>query len=168
MKRGLLISYNNRYELSLYGDRDSIYATTNKKRGRKLLKENCDKLFGTRKDDYVHYMPIFIVSDENNVVIVKNIHEDFFKDYTSLRCNHNEFKILRDYLDRAGWGWFENWGKPKKSVYDYNPDDLALISVKWECDKTIIPYFEDEIDYLDWDKDVKEILREIKLNELGI
>ena len=86
---------------------------------------------------------------------------EFFKGYNNLRCNHEEFKILKGYLWKDGWSWYSN-------PDDYNPDDLALISVRDKDNKLIIPYFLDEIEYLVWDKDVKEIIREIKLKELGI
>lgn len=86
---------------------------------------------------------------------------DFFKGYNNLRCNHDEFKILKGYLWKDGWSWYSN-------PDDYNPDDLALISVRDKDNKLIIPYFLDEIEYLVWDKDVKEMIREIKLKELGI
>ena len=86
---------------------------------------------------------------------------EFFKEYNNIRCNHDEFEILKGYLWKDGWRWYSN-------PDDYNPDDLALISVRDEDNKLIIPYFLDEIEYLVWDKDVKDIIREIKLNELGI
>ena len=166
MKNGLLISYTDHYEFSINGS--IVTSTKNNRRKRKLSKENCDELFCERKDDFVHYMPVYIVSEVDNLIILKNIHDYFFRDYISLRCNHQEFKILREYLHKAGWGWFDGHGKKNKSLFDYNPKDLALIYAKIECDKTIIPYFLDEIEYIDYDKDVTEIIRDIKLNELGI
>jgi hypothetical protein len=98
---------------------------------------------------------------------------DFFKGYNNIRCNHDEFKILKGYLWKDGWSWYSN-------PDDYNPYDLALISIRGPLvraqvgpqspisDKKIIPYFLDEIEYILPDKDVKEIIREIKLKELGI
>ncbi len=86
---------------------------------------------------------------------------EFFKGYNNLRCNHEEFKILKEYLWKDGWRWYSD-------PDDYNPDDLALISVRDKDNKLIIPYFLDEIEYIVWAKDVKDIIREIKLKELGI
>ena len=81
---------------------------------------------------------------------------EFFKEYNNIRCNHDEFEILKGYLWKDGWRWYSN------------PDDLALISVRDKDNKLIIPFFLDEIGYILPDKDVKEIIREIKLKELGI
>ena len=90
---------------------------------------------------------------------------EFFKEYNNIRCNHEEFQFIKEYLWKDGWRWvFHVYSDPD----DYNPEDLALISVRDKDDKRIIPYFLDEIEYLVWDKDVKDIIREIKLNELGI
>ena len=98
---------------------------------------------------------------------------EFFKGYNNIRCNHDEFEILKGYLCKDGWSWYSN-------PDDYNPQDLALISIRGinygnndvegptVSDKKIIPFFLDEIEYIEPDKDVKEIIREIKLNELGI
>lgn len=87
---------------------------------------------------------------------------EFFKGYNNIRCNHDEFKILKGYLWKDGWSWYSN-------PDDYNPKDLALISIRGTVsDKKIIPFFLDEIEYIEPDKDVKEIIREIKLKELGI
>lgn len=164
MKIGTLISYTDGYELSFGGN---IYTTTESNK-RKLSKKNCEELYGERKDDFVHRMQVYIVSEVDNIIILKNIHDYFFRDYISLRCNHQEFKILREYLHKAGFGWFDRDGKKNKSLFDYNPKDLALIYTKIECDKTIIPYFQDEIEYIYCDKDVTEIIRDIRINELGI
>jgi len=90
----------------------------------------------------------------------RNIME-FFKDYNNIRCDHDEFEFIKEYLWKDGWSWYSN-------PDDYNPDDLALISRKARKSKHILPYFLDEIEYIESDKDVKEIIREIKLNELGI
>ena len=92
---------------------------------------------------------------------------EFFKEYNNIRCNHEEFQFIKEYLWKDGWRWYSGiW----KSIHpdDYNPDDLALISVRDKDNKLIIPYFLDEIEYIVWEKDVKDIIREIKLNELGI
>ena len=87
---------------------------------------------------------------------------EFFKEYNNIRCNHDEFEILKGYLWKDGWMWYSN-------PDDYNPEDLALISIRGPIsDKKIIPFFLDEIEYILPDKDVKEIIREIKLKELGI
>jgi hypothetical protein len=86
---------------------------------------------------------------------------EFFKGYNNIRCNHDEFEFIKEYLWKDGWRWYSD-------TDDYNPDDLALISIKDRESKKILPYFLDEIEYIEPDKDVKEIIREIKLNELGI
>lgn len=161
MKIGTLISYTDGYELSI-----GTTITTTESNKRKISKKNCDELFGERKDDFVHRMQVYIVSEVDNIIILKNIHEYFFRDYDSIRCNHQEFKILREYLHKAGFGWFDRDGKKNKSLFDYNPEDLALIQVKY--DKAIIPYFQDEMEYIVYDKDVTEIIRDIRINELGI
>ena len=88
---------------------------------------------------------------------------EFFKEYNNIRCNHDEFEFIKEYLWKEGWAWYSNG-----SLLEYNPDDLALISVRDKDNKLIIPYFLDEMEYLVWAKDVKDIIREIKLNELGI
>ena len=81
---------------------------------------------------------------------------EFFIGYNNIRCNHDEFQFIKKYLWEDGWSWYSN------------PDDLALISVRDKDDKLIIPFYLDEIGYIEPDKDVKEIIREIKLKELGI
>ena len=87
---------------------------------------------------------------------------EFFKGYNNIRCNHDEFEFIKEYLWKDGWSWYSN-------PDDYNPKDLALISIRdTVSDKNIIPFFLDEIEYIEPDKDVKEIIREIKLKELGI
>lgn len=86
---------------------------------------------------------------------------EFFNGYNNIRCDHDEFQFIKEYLWRDGWRWYSN-------PDDYNPDDLALISVRDKDNKLIIPYFLDEIEYIVWAKDVKDIIREIKLKELGI
>lgn len=169
MKEGLLISYVDYYNFSIGGK--TISSTNNRKSKRKISKENCDELFGERKDSFVHYMQVYIESEKDGLILLRNIHEDFFRDYISLRCNHEEFNIIRECLHKEGWGWFDDWGKPNKSLFDYNPEDLAMIQAKSGCDKSIIPYFNDELEYIDLDKnigDVKKIIRDIKLKDLGI
>lgn len=168
MKEGLLISYVDYYEFLIEGK--TISSTKNSKRKRKLSKENCDELFGERKDSFVHYMRVYIESEKDGLILLINIHENFFRDYISLRCNHNDFNIIREYLHKDGWGWFDDWDKPNKSLFDYNPEDLAMIQIKPGCDKAIIPYFNDELKYIDFDSigDVKKLIRDIKLKELGI
>lgn len=86
---------------------------------------------------------------------------EFFKDYNNIRCNHDEFEFIKEYLWKDGWTWYSN-------PDDYNPNDLAAISMRVKGGKHIIPYYLDEIEYIVPDKDVKEIIRQIKLNELGI
>ena len=86
---------------------------------------------------------------------------EFFNVYNNIRCDHDEFQFIKEYLWKDGWRWYSD-------PDDYNPYDLALISVRDKDNKLIIPYFLDEMEYLVWAKDVKDIIREIKLNELGI
>ena len=86
---------------------------------------------------------------------------EFFNGYNNIRCDHDEFQFIKEYLWKDGWRWYSN-------PDDYNPDDLALISVRDKDNKLIIPYFLDEIEYIVWAKDVKDIIREIKLKKLGI
>lgn len=31
--------------------------------------------------------------------------EDFFEDYNTLKCNYQEFQILKRRLHDAGWSW---------------------------------------------------------------
>ncbi len=90
----------------------------------------------------------------------------FFNDYNNFRCNYEEFQLIKHYLDDDGWTWLN---EEKGSILNYCPSDLALIatSVSKEI-KKLDPYYLDEIDFIIPDKDVKEIIREIKLNELGI
>ena len=71
-----------------------------------------------------------------------------------------------------GWDWY----KYDKFLYDESNEtieDLVMIQPHYKYDddknhKFFIPYYEDEIEYLTFEKDVKEIIREIKLIELGI
>jgi hypothetical protein len=72
-------------------------------------------------------------------------------------------------------GW--NWYKDDKFLYDElsneTPEDLVMIQPHYEYEndknhKFFIPYYEDEIEYLTFEKDVREIIREIKLNDLGL
>ena len=86
---------------------------------------------------------------------------EFFNGYNNIRCDHDEFQFIKEYLWKDGWSWYSD-------PDDYNPYDLALISVRDKDNKLIIPYFLDEIEYIVWAKDVKDIIREIKLKELGI
>ena len=97
---------------------------------------------------------------------------EFFKDYKNLKCNYDQFEIIKPYLIADGWDWY----KYDKFLYDESNetiDDLVMIQphYKYENDKNhkfFIPYYEDEIEYLTFEKDVKEIIREIKLIELGL
>ena len=96
----------------------------------------------------------------------------FFKDYKNLKCNYDQFQIIKPYLNADGWDWYNG----DKFLYDESDetlDDLVMIQphYKYENDKNhkfFIPYYEDEIEYLTFEKDVKEIIREIKLIELGL
>jgi hypothetical protein len=88
----------------------------------------------------------------------------FFNDYNNFRCNYDEFQLIKHYLDDDGWTWLN---EERGSLLNYCPSDLALISNSREV-KKLNPYYLDEIDFIIPDKDVKEIIREIKLNELGI
>ena len=94
---------------------------------------------------------------------------DFFKDYKNLKCNAEQFQIIKPYLIADGWDWYKD-----PSILKYEtPDDLVMIQPHYKYDddknhKFFIGYFEDELQYLTFDKDVKEIIREIKLIELGI
>ena len=87
----------------------------------------------------------------------------FFTDYKNLKCNSNQFEIIKPYLYADGWMWY---GDDKST-----PEDLALIQPhhSYEKDnknKFFIAYYEDELEYLSYDKDVIEIIREIKINKL--
>lgn len=169
MKEGLLISYSNHYEF-LIGEK-IVSSTKNNRWKRKLSKENCDQLFGERTDEFVHHIEVYIQSEEGGLILLKSKHEDFFRDYKSLRCNHVEFNIIKEYLHKSGWTWFNGWNGStykRKSLFDYNPEDLYMICVREDCDKSIIPYFNDEIEYIEYQKDVKEIIRDLKLKSLGI
>jgi hypothetical protein len=97
---------------------------------------------------------------------------EFFKDYKNLKCNFEQLQIIKPYLIADGWDWYKN----DSFLYDElneTLDDLVMIQphYKYEDDKNhkfFIPYYEDEIEYLTFEKDVKEIIREIKLIELGL
>ena len=86
----------------------------------------------------------------------------FFTDYRNLKCNYEQFEFIKPYLYADGWSWYSD---------ELTPKDLVMIQphYKYEEDKNhkfFIPYYEDEVEYLTFDKDVVEIIREIKLNEL--
>lgn len=87
----------------------------------------------------------------------------FFDGYNDMRCDVKEFEFIKTHLDKEGWSWYM-YG----SLLTHTPKNLALIEIKSAEDKTLIPYFLDEIDYLIWDKDAKEIIRDLKLKGLGI
>ncbi len=92
----------------------------------------------------------------------------FFDGYNNFRCNYEEFQQIKHYLNDDGWTWLnENWNEKKGLPLNYCPSDLALISNSREA-KRLNAYYLDEIDYISPDKDVKEIIREIRLKELGI
>ena len=93
---------------------------------------------------------------------------EFFKDYKNLKCNSKQFEIIKPYLIEDGWNWYNY---PTILKYE-TPNDLVMIqpNFKYSDDnhKFFQPYFEDELQYLTFDKDVMEIIREIKLIQLGI
>jgi hypothetical protein len=99
---------------------------------------------------------------------------EFFKDYKNLKCNAEQFQIIKPHLIADGWDWYKDPSILKyETLIELLPDDLVMIQphFKYNDDKNhkyIISYFEDELQYLTFDKDVKEIIREIKLIELGI
>jgi hypothetical protein len=103
-----------------------------------------------------------------------NIEYKFFVDYESLKCSNQEFEILKNYLHQDGWNWFERkFGREdiKVSLLEKTPRNLALIGVKDINNKTLIPYYSDEIEYIEWDKEANDLIRDIrntKLNQLGI
>jgi hypothetical protein len=85
----------------------------------------------------------------------------FFKDYSTLRCNYEEFLIIQPYLTLDGW------------YFDITEItlDLALIQCPpiTKIKRELIFYYNHELKYFFGpSKEVKEIIREIKLNELGI
>ena len=95
---------------------------------------------------------------------------EFFKDYSNLKCNAEQFEIIKPYLIEDGWDWYKD---PPISLKYETPDDLVMIQPHFKYSdyknhKFFIGYFEDELQYLKFDKDVKEIIREIKLIELVI
>jgi hypothetical protein len=99
---------------------------------------------------------------------------EFFTDYKNLKCNYEQFEFIKPYLYADGWDWYNGdiflYDESNENIDDYL-DDLVMIQphYKYEEDKNhkfFIPYYEDEIEYLKFEKDVKEIIREIKLNEL--
>ena len=91
----------------------------------------------------------------------------FFTDYRNLKCNYEQFEFIKPYLYADGWSWYSD---------ELTPKDLVMIQPHrsyietWfknpNENKFFIPYYEDEVEYLTFDKDVVEIIREIKLNEL--
>lgn len=87
----------------------------------------------------------------------------FFSDYNNIRCDEVEFNLIKESLDKDGWSWYLDG-----SLLTHTPRNLALIEVKTKKDKTLIPYFVDEIEYIEYQKDVKEIIRELKLKDLDI
>ena len=87
----------------------------------------------------------------------------FFDDYNDMRCDVKEFEFIKSYLDKQGWSWYMH-----SSLLTHTPKNLALIGIKSLEDKTLIPYFIDELHYIIWDKDVKEVIRELKINDIGI
>lgn len=111
---------------------------------------------------------------------MKSIEYNFFDDYETLKCNNKEFEILKNYIHQDGWSWFDREFEKDEtiitSLLEDTPKDLAAISVRYRDSrygdsKTLIPYFNDEIEYLEWDKEAKDLIREIrnkKLNQLGI
>ncbi len=93
---------------------------------------------------------------------------NFFVDYETLKCNNQEFEILKSYIHQDGWTWF---GEKMTLLENKPPNNLAAIGFRDRDDKTLIPYFSDEIEYLDCDKQAKDLIIDIrnnKLNKLGI
>ena len=104
-----------------------------------------------------------------------NIEYKFFDDYETLKCNNQEFEILKNYIHQDGWSWFDREFEKDEtiitSLLEDTPKYLAAISVRYRESKTLIPYFDDEIEYIECDKEAKDLIREIrnkKLNQLGI
>jgi len=96
--------------------------------------------------------------------------EDFLQGSSLIRCDAAEFAIIRKYLHDAEWSWFGGFGGPSMSLLDKIPVGLAAFGVKKAFVKALIPYYEDEIEYVNFDAapDVKELIRIIRLRELGI
>ena len=106
---------------------------------------------------------------------MKSIEYNFFDDYETLKCNNKEFEILKNYIHQDGWSWFDREFEKDEtiitSLLEDTPKDLAVISVRYRDSKTLIPYFDDEIEYIECDKEAKDLIRDIrntKLNQLGI
>ena len=95
--------------------------------------------------------------------------EDFFQGSSSIRCDAGEFAIIRKYLHDAGWSWFGGF-EQEKSLLEEIPEGLAAFGIMPNFEKSITPYYEDEIEYVNFDgaPDVKELIRIIRLRELGI
>ena len=85
----------------------------------------------------------------------------FFDGYNDMRCDVNDFEFIKTHLDKEGWSWYIHG-----SLLTHTPENLALIGIKSLEDKTLIPYFIDELHYIIWDKDVKEVIRDLKINKL--
>lgn len=96
--------------------------------------------------------------------------EDFLQGSSLIRCDAAEFAIIRKYLHDAGWSWFGGFGKTDMSLLEEIPEGLAALGVKKNFKKAFIPYYEDEIEYVNFDgaPDAKELIRIIRLRELGI
>ena len=93
-----------------------------------------------------------------------------------IRCDAAEFAIIRKYLHDAGWSWQivnitkYGFGKTDMSLLEEIPEGLAALGVKKAFVKALIPYYKDEIEYVNFDgaPDAKELIRIIRLRELGI
>ena len=96
--------------------------------------------------------------------------EDFLQESSLIRCDFREFAIIRKYLHDAGWSWFGGFGKTDMSLLEEIPEGLVALEVKKDFKKAFIPYYEDEIEYIDFADalDAKELIRIIRLRELGI
>lgn len=96
--------------------------------------------------------------------------EDFLQGSSLIRCDAAEFAIIRQYLHDAGWFWFGGFGKTDMSLLEEIPEGLAALGVKKNFKNAFIPYYKDEIEYVNFDAalDVKELIRIIRLRELGI
>ena len=94
--------------------------------------------------------------------------EDFLQGSSLIRCDAAEFAIIRQYLHDVGWFWFGGFGKTDMSLLEEIPEGLAALGGNFK--NAFIPYYKDEIEYVNFDAapDVKELIRIIRLGELGI
>ncbi len=92
---------------------------------------------------------------------------EFFNGYRDLKCDHAQFEILWPYLQAAGWDWHGGTcsGGPIEELAMIQP---APTHGNGKETKLFIGYFQDEIEFISFDKDAKDLIREIRLKELGI